>query len=202
MAKLILIAAAQTDWKAQGRLAGNMSLPLSEIGHRQAVEMSQEIVKLAPTLIRNGPEQSTKQTASLISHNLHLRPRPVQTLSEVNLGLWQGMMLSELEERFGKAYRQWRNDPLAIEPPEGETISAAAGRLTAAIEKLRKKNENAIFAACVGQYAFAILRSRLMDHSYEHFWEYIDQEQTFQVIDLPGPAREPISPKPPKTTAA
>lgn len=186
MAKLILIPAAQTDWRAQGRLAGDTDLPVNELGHRQAVNIGQEIANLSPTLIRSGPEQASKQTASLIAHDRGLRLRTVKALREVNLGLWQGMTLAELQERFAKVYRQWRNDPLSIEPPEGETISIAAERLTAAIEKLRRKNEAGCFAIVAGQYAFAILRSRLMDHSYEHFWDYVDQDQAVQVIELPN----------------
>lgn len=186
MAKLILIPACQTDWRAQGRVAGDTDLPLNEIGLRQAVATGREIAALAPTLIRSGPEQGTKQTASLIAHELNLRLRTVKGLGEMKLGLWQGMTLAELEERFARVWRQWRDDPLCIEPPEGETVADCAVRLSAAVEKLRKKHVEETFAVAVGQYAFAVLRCRLIDDSYEHYWDYIDNEQAIQTFDFPA----------------
>jgi len=182
MGKLILIPAGQTDWRTQGRLAGDMDLPLTELGHRQAVATGQEITKLAPALIRSGPEQNTKQTASLIAHQANLRLRTVKDLREMSLGHWQGLTLEDFEERFGKVYRQWRADPLSIEPPDGETVADSAARLAAAIEKIQKKRPDDVIAVVVGNYAFAILRCRLIDNSYEDFWTYVDEDQTYKVI--------------------
>jgi broad specificity phosphatase PhoE len=202
MAKLILIPSAQTDWRAEGRLAGDTDLPLNEIGHRMAVAMGRDIATLAPTLIRAGAEQSARQTASLIGHEVNQRVRTIKDLREMRLGLWQGLPIQDLEERFGKVYRQWRTDPLSIEPPEGETVANCAARLAAAIRKLTKKRETETLAIVVGQYAFAILRCHLLDDSYKHFWEYVDNEQTIQVVEIPTAAPSPPKGLPPESNAA
>ena len=191
MTKLILIPAGQTDWRPQGRLAGDTHLALNEFGHRQAVVIAQEVRALSPKLVRCGPEQATKQTASLVAHEAGVRLRTVADLREMNLGVWQGLMIEDIKERFGRVYRQWRADALAIEPPEGETVVVALARLIEAVEKIRKKNVNETVAVVVGQYANAILRCRLVDHSFEKFWDYIDNDQPFQVIDL---ADVPLTP--------
>jgi probable phosphoglycerate mutase len=188
MTKLILIPASQTDWRPQGRLAGDTHLALNEFGHRQAVLIAQEVRGLSPKLVRCGPEQATKQTASLVAHEAGVRLRTIKELREMNLGVWQGLMIEDLKERFGKVYRQWRADPLSIEPPEGETVSAALTRLIEALEKIRKKNVSETVAVVVGQFADAALRCRLVDRSFEKFWDYVDNDQPFRVIDLPdGP---------------
>ena len=185
MTKLILIPAGQTDWRPQGRLAGDTHLDLNEFGHRQAVLMAQEIRGLSPRLVRCGPEQATKQTASLVAHEAGVRLRTVKDLREMNLGVWQGLMIEDIKERFGKVYRQWRAEPLAIEPPEGETVIVVLTRLIEALEKIRRKHVDETVAIVVGQFASAILRSQLLDHSFDKFWEYVDNDQPFQVIDLP-----------------
>jgi broad specificity phosphatase PhoE len=185
MTKLILIAAAQTDWRPQGRLAGDTHLVLNEFGHRQAVLTAQEVRGISPKLVRCGPEQATKQTASLVAHEAGVRLRTIKELREINLGVWQGLMIEDLKERFGKVYRQWRADPLSIVPPEGETVSAALTRLIEAVEKIRRKNVNDTVAIVVGQFANAALRCRLVDRSFDKFWDYVDNDQPFRVIDLP-----------------
>lgn len=186
MMKIILIAAAQTDWRIQGRLAGDINLPLNEFGHRQAVSVGVEIAKHSPAVVRCGPEQATKQTAALIAHEVNIRQRTVKDLREMHLGIWQGLMLDDLGDRFGKVYRQWRSDPLSIEPPEGETVSAVAERLLHTIAGMRKKHANETVAIVVGQYAYAVLHCRLIDHSFEKFWEYVDAPQAHELIEIPA----------------
>lgn len=184
MLKLILIPAAQTDWRATGRLAGDTDLPLNETGHRQAILWASQLSTIHPAIVRCGPEQSTKQTGSIIAHQLGIRMRTVKNLREMNLGHWQGLTIQDFEERFPKVHRQWRAEPESIEPPEGETVSAVADRLASALLKIRKKHEDESVAIPLGQYAFAILRCRLIDDSYARFWEYVDEEQQYQTVDL------------------
>jgi broad specificity phosphatase PhoE len=185
MLKLILIPAAQTEWRAAGRLAGDTDLPLNEQGHRQAVHWASQIAPMKPELVRCGPEQSTKQTASIIAHQLGIHLRTIKELREINLGLWQGLTHQDFEERFPKVHRQWRAEPESIEPPDGETITAVADRLAAGLLKIRRKHATGIVAIPLGQYAFAILRCRLLDDTYDKFWEYVDDEQQPQTVELP-----------------
>ena len=186
MPKLILIHAGQTDWHAQGRLTGDLDLPLNEVGHRQAIADAQTIVGHHPDVVRCGPEQATRQTASIIAHELHLKFRAADDLKEVDLGVWEGLTLEDFKERFAKVYKQWRLDPTSIEPPEGESLPAAAARLDAGIKKILKRHKEEIVVLAVGHFSFAILRCRLQDKSYEHFWEYVDEEQPLQVVELPA----------------
>jgi broad specificity phosphatase PhoE len=184
MPKIILIHTGQTDWHAQGRLAGDTDLPLNEIGHRQAIADAQAVAGEHPEVVRCGPEQATRQTASIIAHELHLKFRTADALKEVDLGVWEGLTLDDFKERYGKVYKQWRLDPTSIEPPEGESITAAAARLDIGIKKIIKRHKNETVIVAVGHFAFAILRCRLQDKSFEHFWDYVDEEPQWQVIQL------------------
>jgi broad specificity phosphatase PhoE len=203
MTRLILIPTAQTDWQAQGRLVGDADLPLNEVGHRQAIADGQALSTTTPTLIRSGPEQATKQTASFIAHELHLRSRPVKELRELDLGHWEGLTVEDFSERFPKVYRQWRDDPQSIEPPEGETIFEAAARLRAGVERLTKRHAEDVLAMVVGPFAVAILRCELEDHSYEHFWEYVESDERQHEVNMQAaggegsPARPEAGGQPP-----
>lgn len=182
MTRLILIPTAQTDWQAQGRLVGDADLPLNEVGHRQAIADGQAIAAFKPTVLRSGPEQAARQTASFIAHELHLRSRPVKELRELDLGHWEGLTLDDFSERFAKVHRQWREDPQSIEPPEGETIPAAAARLTEAIARISQRCPGEVVVLIVGPFASAILRCELEDHSYERFWDYVGGQGRFHQL--------------------
>jgi broad specificity phosphatase PhoE len=192
MVKLILIPAAQTEWHAQGRLAGRADLPLNEVGHGQAMADAQVVAEFHPVVFHNGPEQATRQTASVIAHELHLRSRSEKDLRELDLGHWEGLTNEDFQDRFGRVYRQWRQEPMSVEPPEGEAVSDAAVRLTDRIRKILKRHADEAVALVLGQFAVAIVCCELKERSYDRFWDYVDGEERCHAFDVDE--REEASP--------
>jgi broad specificity phosphatase PhoE len=189
MTKLILIPAAQTDWRAQGRLAGDTDLPLNECGQRQAVSFGEAVAGLHPAAVHCGPEKATKQTATIVAHELSLKARTSADLREMDLGHWEGLSEDDFRERFAKVYRQWRSAPASVKPPEGEAVAHAAKRLQKGVQKILKRHQNQTVVLTLGQFAYAILRCRLSDGGYEQFWEYVNDDGqwcTVQLDQVPG----------------
>lgn len=185
MTRIVLIPAAQTDWQAQGRLAGDTDLPLNEYGHRQAVAIGEEISPFSPNVIHCGPEKATKQTASVIAHNLKLKVRSGKELRELDLGHWEGLTREQFRDRFARVERQWRSAPLSIESPEGEAVAHAAERLHRAVERVIKKHADETIVVVLGRFAYSLIRCRYLDGDYEQFWEYIDGEPEWRLIEPP-----------------
>ncbi len=189
MSKLILIRSAQTDWQAQGRLAGDTNLQLNEIGHKQAAADALAIAGFSPAVIQCGMDQPTKQTATIIADELQLKTKAMvlNELREIDLGHWEGLTIEDFKERFSKVYRQWRNDPLSVTPPEGESVPEMSRRLNVCLEKVLKRCEQQTVVVVLGHFAFAAARCTLADGNFERFWSYMDEdEQRFamQVRDV------------------
>ncbi len=195
MAKLILVSAAQTDWTAQGRLSGDVDVPLNEVGHQQALVDAQAVAGLHPGSVFCGPEQATQQTATILAGELKLKVRALKELREMDLGHWEGLTIDDFRERFAKVYRQWRLEPMSVEPPKGEAVSDVAARLTQGVRKSLKKQDNGPVAFVLGQFACAIARCELEDGDYEKFWDYVDGDQRWHTIDLkPNGETKPVNP--------
>jgi len=202
MTRLLLIPTAQTDWYAQGRFAGDLDLPLNEAGRRQAAACGKAIAPLGPTVLVCGPEQATKQTATLVGKELGLKPRTVKRLRELNLGHWEGLTVEDFKDRFPKVYKQWRSNPLSVEPPEGEPVSEAATRLVAQIGELARKNGEALMAVAVGRFAFAILICKLLDGTYNAFWDHVDEPPVWREVALADESGGPAPATPAKRDEA
>lgn len=135
---IALIASGATDWQQSGRLQGNTDLPLSSeapsmIGDQAARHNLPRPVRV----IHCAPDEASRQTADLYAARLgEAKVKPVDALSEVDLGLWQGLTEQQLADRYARAYAQWHSDPAHVSAPEGEELADAADRLTAAISKL------------------------------------------------------------------
>ncbi|MFQ5423443.1 MAG: histidine phosphatase family protein [Phycisphaerae bacterium] len=184
MTRLILVRAAQTDWGAQGRLAGDTDLPLNETGHCEAVADGQELAEAAPAAVLSGPEEATRQTGTLIAHEVRQKLRPWKNLREMDLGHWEGLTEAEFRERFGKVYRQWRNDPLAVTPPEGESVVRASRRLSTAVLKIVKDHADKTVVLVLGRFAGAIVRCELAGAEYTPFWTYVDGDRCRTVVEM------------------
>src|SRR4029434_197394 len=98
-------------------------------GHRQALAVGQSLAANSPSIVICGPEEATRQTASIVAHEVNVKFRAYEDLRELNIGHWSGLTDEDFRERFGKVYRQWRSDPLSVAPPEGESIREAGVRL-------------------------------------------------------------------------
>jgi len=196
MAKLILIRAAETDWQAQGRLAGDTDLHLNEIGHRQAAAAAQAVAGLAPRAIHCGPDQATQQTAAIIADELQLKVNRVDDLREMDLGLWEGLTVDSFRERFAKVYRQWRNDPLSVEPPGGEPVSRLSERLDKRVEKIVARHQGESIVLVLGRFAYAAARCRLGDGAFTRFWEYVEADETWSTLDTAARTQEAHKPPP------
>ena len=186
MTKIVLVSAGQTQWRLEGRLAGDTDLPLTELGHRQAVADADAISALKPVVVRCGPEKATKQTGTVIAHGLGIKIKTVKELREMDLGHWEGLTLEDFKGRFGRVYKQWRSDPTSVEPPEGESLLEAADRLTDGISRIVKNHPDQTVVVALGQYAWGILRCKLGDANYQRFWEYVDAEERWCEVTSNG----------------
>lgn len=187
MKRIVLLAWAKTDWEAQGRLTGNIDLSLNAEGQQQALNDAEVLAaQFAPAAVFCGPEDAARQTASTVARRCDLRVHKRQELHEVDLGHWEGLTETEFRERFPKAYRQWREDPVTVCPPEGETLVAAAARLGRALAKaLRRSGEGDVIVVC-GPLAAVVLRLHREKQPLGRFWECLEERRRWVAIELPA----------------
>ena len=95
--------------------------------------------------------------------------KTLDKLQNLDHGLWQGMLVSDVKTKQPKVYRQWQEQPETVCPPQGETLCTAKQRVQAALAKLLKKHKAdglvaivvpeplaSVFATCCGTTTGAI----------------------------------------------
>lgn len=131
--RVLLIRSGQTDWDLAGRLQGSTDLPLSPAGRCEVEAEVAEFGEAGLSVVLCAPDEASQQTAAIWSKGAKVVVIP--GLSEPNVGLWEGILRSELEDRYCRAGRQWGDDPSCVTPPEGESLESAAARLLPALGK-------------------------------------------------------------------
>lgn len=147
MSQILLVRPGCTDFDEQQRIQGTLDLPLSPRGAEQVARILQELASLPIDILYTSPCEPARSTAAALGAARGLPVKEIETLHNVNHGLWQGLKVDEIRRKHPKVFKQWQESPEAICPPGGETLSEAIERVRKSLEKpLKKKGTLAIVA--------------------------------------------------------
>lgn len=123
--EVFMVRHGQTDSNAAGLFHGATDVPLNERGRRQA-ELVARRVEVIDELrsLHSSPLQRALATARAISSNIGLPPRVHSGLAEMNFGDAEGLILSEMSERYPELATRFLDiDDHEARFPNGESRS-------------------------------------------------------------------------------
>lgn len=169
---VLLVRSGATAWEEASRIQGHTDLPLSPAGETRTGESLAGVDCAKLTLILHSPDEASARTAELVRARCAegARTKAVSGLKEMDLGLWEGMLEDEARDRFAKAFAQWRSDPTAVTPPDGESLAEFEARLLPALRKALDKGASERVGVVVRNLAFGVLRCRLTDEPLSKLW--------------------------------
>lgn len=190
MINILLIRTGQTDYDTQGRIQGTIDLPLSKEGRLQVAGLSEQLGQFTVEAIYAGPGNATQQTAELVAEFLHQKVKSNKNLKNLDLGLWQGMLIADVKCKQPRVYRKWLEHPETLCPPEGETLQAAKERLQDFLAKLIKKHKEGTIALVLPEPLASVLNHLLRDADFGNLWQSCCQSRpAWELI----PAKEPLA---------
>ncbi|MEY4186126.1 MAG: Phosphoserine phosphatase 1 [Planctomycetota bacterium] len=159
MSTIVLIRAGCTDYEDAHRLLGNLSVPLNARGTGQIREIVQRLQQQQVSLevILTSPENPASGTAHEVARAFpRLKVKQLEELRNVNQGLWQGLPENDVRRRFPRFFRSGKEDPTAICPPEGETLSDACQRLESVLCRALRRYR--VFAVVAPEPLASVIR--------------------------------------------
>jgi broad specificity phosphatase PhoE len=105
--RLIVWRHGNTDWNASGRVQGQTDVPLNDLGRQQAVDAAELLLRLRPGAIVSSDLARAAGTAAALAALTGLPVRPDARLRERFFGSWQGLLMTEVAERYPEAYGRW-----------------------------------------------------------------------------------------------
>jgi broad specificity phosphatase PhoE len=171
---LVVIRSGTTDYDLQGRIRGNLNIPLAPAGIAAAEAAARHVSAALPVALYTSPTRCSVETADLIGAATSLVPRRVPSLAGLDLGLWQGMLVSEIRRRQPRLARHWEEDPWTVVPPDGEPLAAARDRIAAAIGKILSRHPEGPVAAVVPAPIDRIIREVIAGEPAGDLWQIAD----------------------------
>ena len=129
-----LVRHGQTEWNRNGRQQGQLDSPLTHKGEQQAHAAGRLLVRMlrdeAPFVVETSPLGRARQTAAIVCMGLDVgEPATVEPLlAEHHLGVWQGLTLAEVDDRFPGTREARANDEWNYRIPGGESYSLMSVR--------------------------------------------------------------------------
>lgn len=179
---LVVIRSGTTDYDLQGRIRGNLNIPLAPAGIAAAEAAARHVSAALPVALYTSPTRCSVETADLIGAATSLVPRRVPSLAGLDLGLWQGMLVSEIRRRQPRLARHWEEDPWTVVPPDGEPLAAARDRIAAAIGKILSRHPEGPVAVVVPAPIDRIIREVISGEPAGDLWQIADT--TPAVVEL------------------
>lgn len=187
MFQLMLIHPGSTEYDQQGRVQGTLDIPLSDQGRREVAVLVEQLRGEPIEAVYAAPCQSAEQTADALSAARDLKTKTLDQLRNLDHGLWQGMLFSEVKTKQPKVYRQWQEQPATVCPPQGETISAARERVQAVISRLIKKHKSeGLVAVVVPEPLASVFRQVLRCEQLGDLWRR-SAGARWELLDVPEP---------------
>lgn len=171
MSQVVLILPGATDYELQGRIHGDLDIPLCDEGRAEVERISREVQDLGLEVIYTSCCSSAFQSAEAIGKALGVKVKKLDKLENLDHGLWQGLLIDEVRQKQPKVYRQWQEQPESVCPPEGETIDSARDRVEAALAKVLKKHKGGVVGLVVPEPLASVVREYLGEGELGDLWQ-------------------------------
>ena len=185
MGSILLATAGATAWEDEQRLLGSRSLPLSPRGREEVHSLADELAEMPVRAIYTAYSRQCLESARILAQGGRARVRCLDALGEVNHGLWEGLRLSDLERSYARAYRAWRTDPASVQPPEGETIAHAYGRVQSALGWILRRHPEQLVAIVAPRLLRALIQCCLRGRGPEAVWDLYRDDAAWEVFSVP-----------------
>jgi len=184
MTRLILVRHGQTDWSNINRIQGEVDIPLNSEGLRQAKSVASQTSGEKIDAIFSSQLSRSYVTAEEIARHQKLKVRRLKELNELNQGLWQGLLLTEVKKRYKKQYNLWRQDPTLVQPPKGESIKEAYDRVITLVQKLIDKFPKKTICVVSHEIITGLIKCHFEGLDLKTMWDFTLKKATKEVIEV------------------
>lgn len=138
--RIIAIRHGETAWNVDGRIQGQLDIPLNENGVWQAKQLAAAVVHEGISAIYASDLQRAFQTAQAVADDIHLPIVADTGLRERSFGVFEGLAFAEISVRWPEAAARWRRHEPDFGPDQGETLKQFYARVVDAASRIAARH--------------------------------------------------------------
>lgn len=157
---LIFVRHGESESNRAKRFTGQMDIPLTELGRKQAQKTADYLRSVPLTAIYSSDLCRAMQTAEPTARIHGLPIRPDAELRELHCGKWEGVAYDTVAELYPEDMATWNDHFGNARPTGGESIPELADRVSRAVEKIVRENVGGCVAVFGHGAGLRVLRCR------------------------------------------
>lgn len=158
--RVCIIRHGETDWNKEGRIQGQIDIPLNETGRAQALAMAYNSAHFQFSAVFSSDLARAMETAKALAQRENLEITALQQLRERHYGIFQGVTKTEAPDQYPEAYALYQARDLQYNFETGESLTTFAQRVLNIFNWLVKHHSN--------QQIAVICHAGLLDVMYRH----------------------------------
>lgn len=132
--RLIRHGEVAREW--QGRIYGDLDVPLSPRGQAQSRAVAESLSGLDLGAVVSSGLERAAYAARILAAPRGLAVETDPRLKEIYRGEWAGLTFEEASLRHPEAFRAWRHSGGATVAPGGESLAEVSSRVLASLDEL------------------------------------------------------------------
>lgn len=171
MLTLYITRHGETVWNTQKRMQGWSDSDLTENGISNAVSLGDRMKEIKLDVIYTSPSKRTITTANLIKGEREIPIILDENLREINMGIWEGQTLSDIEQKYPIEYDAFWNTPHLYKPLNGESFAILHKRVLNAINSMQDKHSAGDILIVTHSVVIKTLLAFFKNYPLEKLWE-------------------------------
>ena len=104
--------------------------------------------------------------------------------SEINLGVWQGLLEEEVKKRYKRIYSVWQPTPTLVSPPKGESVKDVCERAITTLQKLAHKHRDRTICVVSNLIVNGIVRCYYLHADMDKIRQFLPELGTWEIIEV------------------
>ena len=185
--KILLARHGETPWNAEGRYQGQIDIPLSDNGIRQAKLLGERLNDISVTRAVASPLSRARVTAELALGEKRAQMLQFDAgLKEIAHGDWEGLLASEIRERDPQRLLAWRETPESVLMPGagGENLKMVFDRAWPAFARAcAGLNDDDTLLVVAHDAVNRVLLCKILGLPFEKLWSFRQAPTTLNLLE-------------------
>ena len=183
---VILIRHGETEWNVLHRFQGLSDIPLNDTGRQQAGFAKNGLKNITLDAIYASPLQRAVETAEIIRGDRNIPVYPTDGLQEMGVGEWEGLLVSEIDEKYPGWYDVWRTAPTKVRLKGGEPFTETQKRAWKTFWEIVKKHEGKTVLIVSHMMCISSILLTIAGIPLDEIWQHPIGNGALNIVEVDG----------------
>lgn len=171
MVLFILVRHGETDWNKEQVFRGRADIPLNQRGAEQARRTAAALLEIPVSAVLSSPLSRAYMTAREIAAVFGLTVEKVEDFTDIHFGCWEGMGVKEVNERYPRELKCWRETPHRGAAPGGETLAGVTERAWSRLDRIARGRTGEAIVVVTHRVVLKLILMAALGIDQSKFWQ-------------------------------